>query len=484
MHPCSGNHMTMTNDPILDRFLRLAATRADAPLFVAKDRQARVEDVHRLSLRVAERVRRAAIEDSALVGLAAGNGPAFAAGYLGLRLSGCRVLLLDSRTPTEERGRIHRSLGTSAELLAPSGWPDSSDEIELSLSETSPPPPELRADISTVRLTSGSSGLPRGIAHTSEALLADDSALRATMSLSVEKVLASVPLSHAYGFASIFLPAITDGWAIATPHGIGPFAAIEATTLGEVSFLPTVPAYLQALLKMDDPPPLPKSVRLVITAGAPLKPETAELFYQTYGQHVHVFYGASEVGGITYDRIGSAGTRGTLGSPVEGVAVHLDPVPGADNNTGVVVVESPAAAIARFPEPDPALGDGCFRTSDLGRFENGELVLLGRIDSMLNIRGKKVNPREIEEALETMRAIDEVIVAGITIKDDTTVAALIAAGPESPTVNEIHRWCRGRLASYKIPRLMRFVEAIPRTPRGKVDRQAVLRLLQTTEPES
>ena len=474
----------MSKDPILDRFRHLAATGADKTLFVAQKRRASVAEVDDLSRRMATRINEARIGSGALVGLAITNGPAFAAGYLGLRAAGCRVLLLDARTPADERTRIHETLGAVAEMVCANGWPETADEIEFRRFETGQHSPRLADEISTVRLTSGSSGLPRGIAHTSQALLCDDHNLRSSMGLRHERVLASVPLSHAYGFASIFLPCITRGWTISVPVGTGPFAAIEAATVGEVTFLPTVPAYLQALLKMHDPPPLPRSVRRVITAGAPLKPETAEQFHRQYGQHVHVFYGASEVGGITYDRVGTAGIRGTLGTPVDGVTVQLDPHPGAEPDTGIVTVQSPAAAVGRFPEPDPALGNGRFRTSDLGRFVDGELELLGRVDSMLNIRGKKVNPREVEAELEAMQPIEEAVVLGIWSPDGGSVmiAALVAAGDNPPAVADVQRWCRRRLAAHKIPRVIRFVDVIPRSARGKIDRRAVERLLQQSEP--
>jgi long-chain acyl-CoA synthetase len=476
----------MIHDPILDHFVHLAAARAASPMFVAANRCASVGDVHALARSVTDAARAATLEPGSMVGLAAGNGPAFAAGYLGLRRAGCRVVLMDARTPPHERERIHQSLGCAAELLAASGWPSSADEITLREIDSATPQKKLDDDVSTIRLTSGSSGQPRGIAHTSEALLADDAALRSTMALADECALASVPLSHAYGFASIFLPAVTRGWPIATPVGIGPFAAIEAANLGEVTFLPAVPAYLQALLKMEDPPPLPESVRLVITAGAPLKPETAELFFRQYGRHVHVFYGASEVGGITFDRVGTAGLRGTLGSPVDGVTVRLEPIPGGDDETGVVTVQSPAAAITRFPEPDPSLAGGRFRTSDLGRFEKGELRLLGRIDAMINVRGKKVNPREVETVIETMPEVDEAVVAGIAAEPggDPAVAALVAVATADVAAADVLSWCGTRLAFHKVPRLIRVVDAVPRTERGKVDRLAVRRLLSSPEPQA
>ena len=87
-------------------------------------------------------------------------------------------------------------------------------------------------EATTIRLTSGSTGSPLGIAHTAETLLADDRALRNTMDLKKEIALAAIPLSHSYGFCSLFLPAITDGWTLVVPDGGGPFAPLAAANQG------------------------------------------------------------------------------------------------------------------------------------------------------------------------------------------------------------------------------------------------------------
>ena len=128
-----------------------------------------------------------------------------------------------------------------------------------------------------VKLTSGSTGAPRGIATSAEALLADDAALTAHDGLSGRPTACSttIPLSHSYGLASLALPALARGTLLVMPEAAGvydPF--VTAARLG-ATFFPTVPAYLDALARMGEPPPRPASLRLVITAGAPLAAATA-----------------------------------------------------------------------------------------------------------------------------------------------------------------------------------------------------------------
>jgi long-chain acyl-CoA synthetase len=247
-----------------------------------------------------------------------------------------------------------------------------------------------------------------------------------------------------------------------------------------VTFLPTVPAYLKAVLSAAEPPPLPGRLRLVISAGAPLAPEVALRFRKTYGRPVHIFYGASEVGGIAYDKDGTAGERGTLGTPVDGVEVTLEPVDGVEEHEGLVAVRSAAVAQGYFPQPSPSLSNGRFCSTDLAVFQHGEIVLRGRLDEFINVRGKKVNPREVETILRKHECIDEAAVFGAI--DSATleqrICAVIECSSRGVGYEEIRSWCQEHLASHKVPRMIVVVDQLPRNERGKLDRPAIRALAE------
>src|SRR5262249_5242313 len=144
--------------------------------------------------------------------------------------------------------------------------------------------------------------------------------------------------------------------------------------------------YLQSIADLASPPRWPESLRTVISAGAPLPAATAARFAERFARRAHVFYGASECGGIAYDRDGGAALRGTVGTPIEGVTVDLDA-------EGAVCVRSPAVGLTTIPLPSERLHDGVFRSADLARFTpEGELRLAGRADALINVGGKKVQP--------------------------------------------------------------------------------------------
>jgi long-chain acyl-CoA synthetase len=393
--------------------------------------------------------------------------------------------LLGTGLPASEAREIRRRLGARGRLSTPA-WPGSAEDVDLAI-ETAQPAAALDPAIAAVKLTSGSTGSPRGILVSGAALLADDRALASSMELREdERILVAVPMAHSYGLASAALPVLVRPSTLILPAGGNPFAALQAGHQHGATFLPTVPAYLQALLKKQAPPPWPQTLRLTVTAGAPLLAETARRFRQAYGRSIHVFYGSSETGGITYDRRGDAGERGSLGTPVAGVEIELEATadaPGGDR--GLVTVRSPAVAEGYLDGADPTdkpaegsrLQGGCFRTNDLAELRNGELFLLGRVDDVINIKGKKVHPREIEAVLRQLPGVDDAAVLSVQRPGGGELLRAVVASTDLAVEQEsVQAWCRRHLAAHKVPRSLVLLPALPRTERGKLDRRALHRL--------
>jgi long-chain acyl-CoA synthetase len=461
-------------DPIVEAFERVGARSPTAELVTSPGHKTCTwTDVAALASGIAAALPRT-LPPRSLVGLAVPAGPAFLAAFLALRRRGLVVLLLDDQAPPADVQRAAQTLGAELIVRARGGWPkDKSGFVKEVLSPSDRP--SLPDGTAIVKLSSGSTGKTRGIAVSSEALLADERALASTMSLRCDdRIVAAVPLSHSYGFSSIALPALVRGSVLVVPDVSTPLAPIHAATAARATVFPTVPAFLQALLKMSRPPAWPPSVRLVISAGAPLPAETALRFRETYGRSVHVFYGASECGGICYDRDGGAALRETVGTPIDGVRIALQPL---DESTeqGVVNIASSAVAFGYVNDPTGLSFDGEFRSGDLAQWKDGELRLLRRTDRVINVKGNKVDPGEIELVLAGLRGVEEVVALGVPClnTDAQTVRVVIACQPQRLTYESVLAWCRARLADHKVPRSILLVTEIPRTPRGKIDRDAL-----------
>ena len=472
-------------DPILHAFDLLARRHPAAPLVVSPAQRATVADVDALARAAASRLAERPCPPGTIVGLAAANGPGFLASLLALRRAGLAALLLDARTPDAEARHALVALGAPFLFRCSTGWPQGPSGwswMEAAHEETQVATPAVFPGTAVVKLTSGSTGAPRGIATPAEALIADDEALTATMGLRpADRLLTTIPLSHSYGLSSLALPALTRGTVLVVPEEGGLYDPLVTAARMEATFFPTVPAHLDALVRMSEPPPRPASLRLVITAGAPLGAATSARFREIFGLPIHVFYGSSECGGICYDREGGAAERGTVGSPVEGVRITLEPSGGGPADAkeeGIVTVESAAVACGYLPDPDDRLAGGRFRAGDLAAWRSGELMLRGRLDDLVNVKGKKVNPREVEGVIARLPGVEEAVVLGMPLAERSgeTLRAVVVCREGRLTAEEVVTWCRAHLSAHKVPRSVLLVAALPRNARGKLDRCALLAL--------
>jgi long-chain acyl-CoA synthetase len=394
-----------------------------------------------------------------VVALVVTPGPGFLVDFLACRAAGLCVLLLDYGLTRAERARIALELGASALVTTASG------ELER-LAGTRQLP-----QAACLKLTSGSTGAPSAVVTPTASLLADGWALVRSMGLSLDdRIFAAVPMSHAYGLSILATPAWILGTPLVFADGLEDFEAAERL---RATVFPTVPSWYDAQLAASERA-LPPSVRLWIAAGAPLRAATARAWRARHGCGVHAFYGSSECGGITFDRRGDAAERGSVGSALEGVRVELD-------SEGLVVVHSEAVTLGYLPpggERDARLAPGVFRTEDLGRLEGGELWLAGRRSDWINVKGKKVDPREVEAVLAEHAAVRDVVVLGRALPEERgeSVRAVIACEADALRFRDVVLWCRQRLAPHKWPRSVVFVRELPRTERGKLDRGALTRL--------
>lgn len=456
-------------DPILEIFAARAARHAGQPVAETPGQRWSLGELDRAAEDLAARLEREGFGPGRLIGLAAAPGPALLAGFLALRRRGAVPVLCDTARPTPDRLAALDRLGVTGFLSEATGWPAGAAGWELD-ARRPPRPRRAAADWGAIKLTSGSTGEPRGVALSCAALAADEAQLASTMELGDgERMVAAIPLSHSYGFSSLALPALLRGATLLFPRDRSPLAPIAVARELAASFLPTVPAWIAALGRLAAPPAWPATVRRVIAAGAPLLPEAAARFRAVAGLPVQVFYGASECGGIAFDRRGDAAERGTVGSPVDGVEVAVDAA------TGRLAVRSRAVATTWLPDPGPELEGGRFLTGDLASIEAGEVRLLGRADDVLIVRGRNIHPREIEATLRELPGVTDVAVLGVDGPEGprTLLRAVVAAPGGGVDRERVIDFCRQRLAAHKVPRSVVVVSELPRTERGKPDREAL-----------
>jgi acyl-CoA synthetase (AMP-forming)/AMP-acid ligase II len=336
----------------------------------------------------------------------------------------------------------------------------------------------LPGGVAVIKLTSGSTGRPRGIAVGAGHLLTDGLHIAGGLGIGAEDVnVGVVPGSHSYGLGNLILPLVLQGTPLLFADPL-PAGLAEALSLGEPLVFPGVPALYEMLARLPPSGIRPAGLRLCLSAGAPLRPATAIVFRERYGIPVRVLYGASECGGISYDASpegrGAEQTDAPVGTPIPGVQLRIAP------EDGRVEVKSGAVAHG-YVSGAASPGDGefageWFRTGDTGRIDpEGNLVLTGRIGSLINVAGRKVNPAEVESALLLVPGVGEAVVMGVpdASRGEMLLACLVAK--EEMSRESVMAHLRVGLADYKLPRRVVFLRSIPHNERGKIDREALLR---------
>jgi len=233
-----------------------------------------------------------------------------------------------------------------------------------------------------------------------------------------------------------------------------------------------MPVFYQAFCEMETIPDLSK-LRLCISAGAPLQPAIAERFQQKFGLSIHSFYGASECGGICYDRGGTKAAEGFVGQPMKHVDVEMiDPIAPSSQ----IRVRSAAVADGYFPEPEDAkLEAGVFVPDDLLAQEAADFRIVGRVSDLINVAGKKVNPAEVESYLLGLQGVRQAIVFGREshLRNEEVAACVVANTDVSE--HALLEYCRANLSPWQVPKRIFIVDSVPINERGKISRRELAR---------
>jgi long-chain acyl-CoA synthetase len=477
---------------IIDRFERIRRDRPTRPLIhlPAAGVTLTTDDVWTLAQTCRGLLGSRGLGRDHLVISAAGNRPATLALWLACRALDMAFMPIEASTVATEMRELAGRYGATL-LIVPRGTAHQSqlgpsvpfdDDLEAVTPTGIEPKPHIYRGAATLKLTSGSSGIPKATFTRESEIIADGLQIVEAMDIRPDDCqIAVIPLSHSYGLGNLVMPALLQGTAMVLREAFIPPQLIRDASAYEARVWPGVPFMFAHLVTNADAIAWPSCLSTLISAGAPLDTSTVHAFAEAFGIKLHSFYGASESGGITYDDSSDLGAAGSVGHPLPGVEVSLRPADGTPADGGRVHVASAAVSYgyAGLGEDD-TLGGGGFLTGDLGRFDAaGNLRLTGRLSSFVNVAGRKVQPEEVEQVLRTMSGIADVRVLGLDdpVRGQQLVACLVAdsrpVGAEA-----VRRFCAARVAAHKIPRAIVWLESIPLTERGKTDRATLESLVR------
>lgn len=399
---------------------------------------------------------------------------------------GIPVLLLHPRSTAAERQALLELYAVPLlDAAALAGAPPATDGGARSASGS--PRVEAGRCLAVVR-TSGSSGGPKGVVLSRRAMLAAAVASAGNLDwLDGDRWLLQMATSHVGGLSIVVRCLVARKAMVLAPMGLDAAALVDLAGRQGVTLLSLVPTVLHRLVEAGLAPP--PGLRAVLLGGAATSRRLLAAGLDA-GWPLLTTYGLSETcgqvatqspqrlrGDITEDAGALLGEPG-CGPPLPGVELRI--VGAEGRGPGAIEVFGETLMDGYLPAGDswPFTADGWLVTGDLGRLDRaGNLHVLGRRDEVISSGGENVHPLEVEEALVAHPGVAAACVFGVADEEwgEQVAAALVATG-EEPGGGDLRSFLETRLAPFRRPRRVAWLEALPQTPGGKLDRRAVAAL--------
>ncbi|WP_309603867.1 AMP-binding protein [Phenylobacterium sp.] len=324
-------------------------------------------------------------------------------------------------------------------------------------------------DLAAIIYTSGTTGRSKGAMLSHGALAANAVALHEIWGFTPDDVLLhALPIFHVHGLfvalhcaflsgaAMVWLPRFDDAQVLA---GL----AKSTVMMGVPTF------YTRLLANPGFTRERAAHMRLFVCGSAPLLDSTFAEFEERTGQRILERYGMSEAVIITSNPLDGERIAGSVGYPLPGVELRI----GGGGDTGVIEIRGPSvfSAYWRMPKKtaEEFTADGFFITGDVGRQDpDGRVWISGRAKDLIITGGYNVYPKEVELVLDALPGVTESAVIGAPHRDfgEGVLAVVIGQGDEAALIAA----CRERLAAYKAPKRIVFVDDLPRNAMGKVQK--------------
>jgi long-chain acyl-CoA synthetase len=259
-----------------------------------------------------------------------------------------------------------------------------------------------------------------------------------------------------------------------------PLGAVNAIKEHGISLVGAVPSMYAAIARLKDVSADDfKSIYAMISGGEPLSAAVREIFERRFDIPLYEAYGMTEASLAIAVNTPQSHKTGSVGKPVPGMQVRIVDDSGRAlpiGQEGEILLKGPMVTTGyhNLPAENAAAftADGYFKTGDLGMIDaDGFLFITGRKKDLIIVAGEKASPREIEDMLMTHPSVAEAAVIGQRdpTRGETILAFVIPQNGQAPKPEELREFCREQgLAQWKVPREIRVVPDLPRSPTGKI----------------
>jgi len=482
----------------------LLASAQERPDHVAvrlHDRTLTFAELDRAARGVAASLHARGVRPGQHVALMIPNVPEFTVAYFGILYAGCAVVPLNVLLSAPEVA--YHIEDSEARLLiahplfrepAARGAQEAGVPLVLSEGEGEGDLPAMRAaapvaalhptspdDIAVLLYTSGTTGKPKGAELTHSNLFVNCAVVvPKLLPISHEHVaLATLPLFHSFGQTCIQNACIAAGGTFTLLPRFTPGEAFEIMERDGVTIFAGVPTMYFALLhhESERAPDLSR-LRFCMAGGAAMPVEVMRAFEEKFRVPILEGYGLSETSPVaSFNMLDRPRKAGSIGYPVWGVEMAIldaEDRPLPDGERGEICIRGHNIMKGYWKRPEAtaeAMRNGWFHSGDVGiRDADGSYAIVDRVKDMIIRGGFNVYPREVEEVLYAHEAIVEVAVIGVPHEShgEEVKAVIALAKDRSLTHEEVIAYCKERLAAYKYPRLVEFVEVLPKGPTGKI----------------
>ena len=351
--------------------------------------------------------------------------------------------------------------------------------------------PEVYAeDFAMILYTSGTTGHPKGVLLTYKNLLSEANNIKNGHGLRADDVVLCVlPWFHINGLVITLITSVLTGSRIIVTKKFSVSRFWSLVDEYKITWFSGVPTMYSHLISRGKPEDLDiSSMRFARSASSSLPVAVLEEFEKEYGIPIIESYGITEgCSQITTNPMPPKTRKaGSVGMPV-GNRIKIVDADGKElppMREGEVMMQGDNITCGYFRKPEEtskAFTDGWFHSGDLGYLdEDGYLFLTGRIKELINRAGEKFSPREVDEVLYQIPQVELAAAVGIPdpVYGEETAAFLKLKEGMQISEEEVREYCKGHLAYYKVPKIIRFVDELPQGGNGKIQRLKLLDMYQ------